>query len=121
MILKNKTERVIPLLIKSGIFQETLLFVITLILVSTIQNKSDHDYQTLKTSVMLSYLPYTDDLKLYEKLLPEIELLLNHDQMYSQNIAIEFGWQMYHSHHEQGKIEKIERIKMPNEITLRVG
>ena len=78
--------------IRRGIFQiDSLLYVIAVILMTTILRQTGLGYQTSKSAAKISHLLYMDDFKLYGKSSNELESLLNTIQIFSTDILMEFG------------------------------
>ena len=68
-----------------------LLYVIAMILMTTILRQTGLAYQTSKSTTKISHLLYMDDLKRCAKSSDELESLLNTVQIFSTDISIEFS------------------------------
>ena len=67
-----------------------LLYVIAMILMTTIFIQTGLGYQTSKSAAKISYLLYVDDLILYGKSSNELESLINTVRIFSTDISMEF-------------------------------
>ena len=68
-----------------------LLYVITMIPMTTILRQTGLGYQTSRSAAKISNLLFMDDLKLYGKSSNELESLLNIVWIFSTDISVEFG------------------------------
>ena len=105
--------------IRRGIFQGDLLspliFEVTLIPLTIILRKTGFGYQTSKNAAKVSHLLYMDDLKLYGKSAPELELLLKTVRIFSNDISMEFGLDKCATLTiQRGSVVHIEGIYLPN-------
>ena len=105
--------------IRRGIFQgdslSPLLFVAALIPLTIILRKTGFGYQTSKNAAKISHLLYMDDLKLYGKSVPELELLLNRVRIFSYDISMEFGLNKCATLTiQRGSLVQTEGINLPN-------
>uniref|UniRef100_A0A803THT2 Reverse transcriptase domain-containing protein n=1 Tax=Anolis carolinensis TaxID=28377 RepID=A0A803THT2_ANOCA len=110
--------------IRRGIFQgdslSPLLFIIAMIPLSTILQKTNLGYQISKNSHKISHLMYMDDLKLYGKTETEIQSLTNTVRIFSTDINMEFGLDKCSTVAlKKGKIIESEGINMPNGQTIK--
>uniref|UniRef100_A0A803T202 Reverse transcriptase domain-containing protein n=1 Tax=Anolis carolinensis TaxID=28377 RepID=A0A803T202_ANOCA len=110
--------------IRRGIFQgdslSPLLFIIAMIPLSTILQKTNLGYQISKNSHKISHLMYMDDLKLYGKTETEIQSLTNTVRIFSTDINMEFGLDKCSTVVlKKGKIIESEGINMPNGQTIK--
>ena len=109
--------------INCGIFQgdtlSPLLFVISLIPLTTILNNTKKGYK-LSNDIMLNHLLYMDDLKLYGKNDKEIESLLHTVRIFSTDINMEFGIEKCaRVGLKRGKIVIKEGLKLANGKEIR--
>ena len=83
--------------IRRGIFQGDslllLLFIISLIPVTMILNKTKHGYQFSTNGQRINHLLYMDDLKLYTRSEKELNSLVETVRIFSKDINMEFGIQ----------------------------
>ena len=81
--------------IRRGIFQgdslSPLLYVISIIPMTTILRQTGLGYQTSKSAAKISHLLYMDDLQLYGKSSNELASLLKTVRIFSSNISMELG------------------------------
>ena len=68
-----------------------LLFVLALMPVSTLLNRSEKGFQIATSLPKLSHLLYLDDLKLYAKSRTELESLVHTVRIFISSIGLEFG------------------------------
>ena len=80
--------------IRRGIFQgdsfSSLLFVVVLIALSIILNKTDLEYETSRNQ-KLNHLLFMDDLKLYAKSERELNFLFQIVRIFSDDVGMIFG------------------------------
>ena len=83
--------------IRRGIFQgdslSPLLFIISLIPLTVILNKTKHGYQFSTNGQRINHLLYMDDLKLYSRTEKELNSLVETVRIFSKDINMEFGIQ----------------------------
>ena len=85
--------------IRRGIFQgdslSPILFVIALIPLSIVLNKTKVGYGLVNNRGKINHLLYVDELKLYGKNLEELDSLVKTVRIYSKDIGIELGIEKY--------------------------
>ena len=83
--------------IRGGIFQgdslSPLLFIISLISLTMILNKTKHGYQFSTNGQRINHLLYMDDPKLYSRTEKELNSLVETVRIFSKDINMEFGIQ----------------------------
>src|SRR5829696_4157364 len=81
--------------IKQEIFQgdalSPLLFIMAMISISSVLNRSKKGYEIENGGQMISHLLYMDDIKLYAKTSAGLESMLNTLKTVSEDIGMEFG------------------------------
>ena len=109
--------------IKRGIFQgdsfSPLLFVIVLIPLSIILNKTDHGYVTSRNQKLNHFL-FMDDLKLYAKSERELDSLIQTMKIFSDNVGMVFGLdKCVVLVLKRGKMVRTEGIELPDGKCMR--
>ncbi|MEO1255298.1 MAG: reverse transcriptase family protein, partial [Bacteroidota bacterium] len=105
--------------IKRGIFQgdslSPLLFIIALIPMTRVLEKTEAGYQLQKGSRRINHLMFMDDIKLFGRSSGEIDSLTQTVRIVSNDIKMEFGIEkcgVVNIH--KGKTTKTEGIKLPD-------
>ena len=109
--------------IRRGIFQgdsfSPLLFVVVLIPLSIILNKTDLGYVTSRNQ-KLNHLLFMDDLKLYAKSERELDSLIQTVRIFSDNVGMVFGLGKYAVLVlMRGKMVRTEGIELPDKKRTR--
>ena len=93
--LTSMGEKLGEVNIRRGIFQgdslSPILFVMALIPLSIVLNKTKVGYGLRKNRGKISHLLYMDDLKLYGKSLEKLDSLVQTVRIYGKDIGMEFG------------------------------
>ena len=110
--------------IKRGIFQgdalSPLLFVISMIPLTSILRKAAPGYEFASSKVKINHLLYMDDLKLYGKTQKDLESLIQTVRIYSSDIGMEFGLEKCASLiMKRGKIVESDGITLPDDKMIR--
>ena len=110
--------------IKRGIFQgdalSPLLFVISMIPLTSILRKAAPGYEFSSNKVKINHLLYMDDLKLYGKTQKDLESLIQTVRIYSSDIGMEFGLEKCASLvMKRGKIVESDGITLPDDKMIR--
>ena len=110
--------------IKRGIFQgdalSPLLFVITLIPLTSVLKKTKHGYEFAKNREKINHLLYMDDLKLYAKSEKELDSLIQTVRVFSKDIGMQFGIEKCSTLvMKRGKRIKSDGIKMPDDTVIK--
>ena len=105
--------------IKRGISQgdslSPLLFVLCLVPLAVILRKSESAYQFLSKEEKINHLLFMDDLKLYAKNQKGLELLVETERIFSDDIGMEFGIDKCDTLVlKRGKITKFDGISLPD-------
>ncbi|XP_047488218.1 uncharacterized protein LOC125038695 [Penaeus chinensis] len=113
--------------VKRGIFQgdslSPLLFVLSMIPLSSLLRKVNVCYEWGTKEYKLNHLLFMDDLKLYSKSEEQIDSLIQTTHIFSNDIGMEFGIKKCGVLVlKRGKIVRCEGIELPNdEIIKEVG
>ena len=110
--------------IKRGIFQgdalSPLLFVISMIPLTSILRMAAPEYEFSSSKVKINHLLYMDHLKLYGKTQKDLESLIQTVRIYSSDIEMELGLEKCASLvMKRGKIAKSDGITLPDDRTIR--
>ena len=110
--------------IKRGIFQgdalSPLLFVITLIPLTSVLKMTKHGYEFAKNREKINHLLYMDDLKLYAKSEKELDSLIQTVRVFSKDIGMQFGIEKCSTLVlKRGKRIKSNGIKMPDDKVIK--
>ena len=110
--------------IQRGIFQRDvlspLLFVITMMPLSHILKKCTAEYKLSKSQEKINYLMYMDDIKLFAKNEKELQILIQSERIYSQDIKMEFGIEKCALLvMKSGKRHMIEGVEIPNQEKIK--
>ena len=117
--LTSMGEKLGEVNIRRGIFQgdslSPILFVMALIPLSTVLNKTKVGYGLGKNRGKINHLLYMDDLKLYGKSLEELDSLVQTVRIYSKDIGMEFGIEKCAMiEMKRGKMIYSEGIQLPS-------
>ena len=110
--------------IKRGIFQgdalSPLLFVITLIPLTSVLKTTKHGYEFAKNGEKINHLLYMDDLKLYAKNEKELDSLVQTVKVFSKDIGMDFGVEKSAMLvMKRGKKTTSDGIKLPDNIVIK--
>ena len=105
--------------LKRGIFQgdslSPLLFVLSMVPLSSILRKLNTSYKWGKKEYKLNHLLFMDDLKLFSKCEEQMDILVRTVHVFSTDIGMEFGMKKYRIlTMKRGKVVRCEGIKLPN-------
>ena len=97
-----------------------LLFVLTLIPLTSVLEATKHSYEFSKNGEEIYHLLYMDDLKLYAKNEKELDSLVQIDRVFSNDIGMDFGIQKCSMLVlKRGKKTKSDGIKLPDNIVIK--
>ena len=106
--------------IRRGIFQgdslSPLLFVLTMIPMTEVLNKTKNGYQLERGGETINHLMFMDDIKLYGKSPSDITSLVRTVAIITDDMKMEFGVQkcgVLHIH--KGKVQHLEGIMLPDQ------
>jgi hypothetical protein len=110
--------------INRGIFQgdslSPILFILSLIPLSLVLNKTQTGYSLGNSKPRVNHLLFMDDLKLYAKNQSELDSLVQSVRLFSDDIKMEFGIsKCAHLQIEHGKVTKSEGIRLPNKTEIK--
>ena len=110
--------------IKRGIFQgdalSLLLFVTTLIPLTSVLKTTKHSYEFAKNREKINHLLYMDDLKLYAKNEKELDSLIQQVRVFSKDMGMDFGIEKCSMLvMKRGKKTKSGGIMLPDDTVIK--
>ena len=122
--LTSGNDKLREVKIRRGIFQgdtlSPLLFVLALILLTTLLNGLDQGYRMGKNRGKINHLLFMDDLKLYGRNMQELDSLVQSVRIFSTDIGMAFGIEKCAAvKNSTGRVVESEGIELPNRDTIK--